>query len=138
MFTFIILKLEIPSARSWTALVRATGMVQKRQPVHVQNHTCRVNLLRPPRRTVVLGQPSSLRPHWTHHRPEMKVNEDNSVRFSLIHIVISNISNSAARNCPLQRENEDGGGGEGEEREGKGEGEGREREWQRERMCISP
>ncbi len=47
--TFTIKKqLEIPSARSWAAPVRATGMVQKRQAVwpvhHVQNHTCRVTM----------------------------------------------------------------------------------------------
>jgi hypothetical protein len=35
------------------------------RPVHdVQNHTCRVTLLRPARRAAVLGQPSRLRPHW--------------------------------------------------------------------------
>jgi hypothetical protein len=37
----------------------------------------------------------------------MKVNVDNSVQFLLIHMVISNKSNSAARNCPLQRVNKD-------------------------------
>ncbi len=29
-----------------------------------KNHTCRVTLLQPARRAVVLGQSSSLRPHW--------------------------------------------------------------------------
>ncbi len=46
---------------------QGTGTVRKRQAVrpvhHVQNHTCRVTLLQPPRRAAVLGQPSSLRPH---------------------------------------------------------------------------
>ncbi len=42
--TFIIeQQLQIPSARSWAALIRATGTVQKRQAVwpvhHGQNHT---------------------------------------------------------------------------------------------------
>ncbi len=59
-------QLEIQSARSWAAPVRATGTVQKRQalrPVHhIQSHTCRVTLLQPARRAAVLGQPSSLRP----------------------------------------------------------------------------
>jgi hypothetical protein len=68
--TFTIkLQLEIPSARSWSVSpVRATGTVRKRQTVrpvhHVQNHTCRVALLQLARRAVMVGQPSSLRPHW--------------------------------------------------------------------------
>ncbi len=49
-------------------LVRATGTVRKRQPVrpvhHVQNHTWRVTPLQPARLAAVLGQPSSLWPHW--------------------------------------------------------------------------
>jgi hypothetical protein len=61
-------QLEIPSDRSWGAPVRATGAVWKRQAVqtihHVQNHTCRVTVLQPARRATVLGQPSSLWPHW--------------------------------------------------------------------------
>jgi hypothetical protein len=66
--TFIIKQhLDIPSARSWVAPVRATGTVQKRQAVrpvrHVQNHTCRITILQPARLAAVLGQPSSLRPH---------------------------------------------------------------------------
>jgi hypothetical protein len=48
--------------------VRATGTVRKRQPVrpvhHVQNHSWRVTPLQPARLASVLGQPSSLRPHW--------------------------------------------------------------------------
>ncbi len=62
-------QLEIPSARSWewAAPVRATGMVRKRQAawtVHQgQNHAYRVILHQPARRAVVLGKPSSLRPH---------------------------------------------------------------------------
>ncbi len=56
--------LEIPSARSWAALVRAIRTVR---PVHhVQNHTCRVTLFQPARRAAVLDQPSSLRPHWSY------------------------------------------------------------------------
>ncbi len=55
-------QLEIPSARSWAAPVRATDMVRKRQalrPVHhVQNHTCRVTILQSARRAAVLVQPS--------------------------------------------------------------------------------
>ncbi len=66
----ILQQLEIPSSCSWTALVRATGTVRKRQaerPVHhVQNHTCRPTLLHRARRAAVLGQPSSLLPHWPH------------------------------------------------------------------------
>jgi hypothetical protein len=64
--------LEIPSARMQrAALVRATGMVRKKQAVrplhHVQNHTCRVG------EAAVLGQPSSLQPHCSgqaRKRPE--------------------------------------------------------------------
>jgi hypothetical protein len=60
-------QLEILSARSWEAPVRATGTVRKRQAVwpvhHVQNHNCRVTLLQPTRGAAVLGQPSSLQPH---------------------------------------------------------------------------
>jgi hypothetical protein len=61
--------MEIPSARSWAAPVRATGTVRKRQAVrlvyHVQNHTCGGTLLQTARRAAVLDQPSSLRPHWS-------------------------------------------------------------------------
>ncbi len=64
----ILQQLEIPSSCSWTALVRETGTVRKRQaerPVHhVQNHTCRPTLLQRARRAAVLGQPSNLRTHW--------------------------------------------------------------------------
>jgi hypothetical protein len=65
-------QLEIPSALSWAAPVRATGTVRKEQalrlrPVrHVQNHTCRVTLLQTARRVAVLSHPSSLRPHCSH------------------------------------------------------------------------
>ncbi len=31
---------------------------------HLQNNNCRVTYLQPARRAVVLGEPSSLRPHW--------------------------------------------------------------------------
>jgi hypothetical protein len=66
---YISSQLEIVSARSWAAPIRVTGTVRKRQAVwpvpYVQNHICRVTLLQPDRRAVVLGQPSSLRPH--HH-----------------------------------------------------------------------
>jgi hypothetical protein len=55
---------EIPSARSWAAPVRASETVQ---PVHhVQNESYRVTPFLPARRAAVLGQPSSLRPHWYH------------------------------------------------------------------------
>jgi hypothetical protein len=69
IYTFTIeQQLEIPSASSWAAHVRATGAVRKRQRVryvhHVQNHTCRVTLLQQARRAAVLDQPSSLRSHW--------------------------------------------------------------------------
>jgi hypothetical protein len=56
-------QLEIPSARSWAAPVRATGTAGVRPVHHVQNHTCLVTLLQQARRAAVLGQPSSLRPH---------------------------------------------------------------------------
>jgi hypothetical protein len=62
-------KLEIPSARSWAAPVRATGTVRKRQavrPVHHNNTSCLVTLLQPARRAAMLGQPSNLRTHWQH------------------------------------------------------------------------
>ncbi len=62
-------QLDIPSASSWAAPVRATVAVRKRQLVRsahgVQNHTCRVTLLQPARRAAVLGQPSSFRPRWS-------------------------------------------------------------------------
>ncbi len=62
-------QLEIPSARScWAAPVRATGTVRKRQAVWPgQNDICPVTLLHPARRAAVLGQPSSLWPHWGGH-----------------------------------------------------------------------
>jgi hypothetical protein len=57
-------QLEIPSARSLTDPVRATGTVRKSQelrPVHhEQNHTCRAIILQPARKTAVLDQSSSL------------------------------------------------------------------------------
>jgi hypothetical protein len=38
---------------------------RRKRPVHyVKNHTCRVTLLQPARRAAVIGQPSSLWPHW--------------------------------------------------------------------------
>jgi hypothetical protein len=47
----------------------AAGNVRKRQAVlpvyHVQKHTCRVNLPQTASRADVLGQPSSLQPHWS-------------------------------------------------------------------------
>jgi hypothetical protein len=59
-------QLEIPTARSWAAPVRAACTERRRQAIrpvhHLQKHTCRVTLLQPTRRAV-LGQPSSLRPH---------------------------------------------------------------------------
>ncbi len=59
-------QLEIPSARSWAAPVRATGTVQKRHAVrpvhHIQNHTSQVTLLPRARRVAVLGQPSRIWP----------------------------------------------------------------------------
>ncbi len=70
VYIYYITAAGIPTARSWAAPVRATGMVRKRQAVwpvhHVENHTCRcrVILLKPARRAAVLGQPSSLRSHW--------------------------------------------------------------------------
>jgi hypothetical protein len=64
LFTFNILQqLEISSARSWAAPVRATFTV--RPVYHIQNHTCRVTILQPDRSAAVLDQPSSLRPHRT-------------------------------------------------------------------------
>ncbi len=56
-------QMEIPSARSWAAPIRASRrVVRKRQavrPVHnVQNHTYRVTLFQPARRAAVLDQPS--------------------------------------------------------------------------------
>ena len=64
--------MKIPSAHSWAAPVRATGMVRKRQEVrpvhHVQNHTGRVTLLPAGRRAAMLGHPSSLWTHWLHPR----------------------------------------------------------------------
>ena len=62
-------QLEIASARSWEAPVRATGTVRKRQavrPVHHNNTSCLVTLLQPARRAAMLGQPSNLRTHWQH------------------------------------------------------------------------
>ncbi len=57
------------------------GKGGRSRPVHhVQNHTCRVTLLQPARRAAVLGQPSSLWPHW--YRPsklnptDQKKNQD--------------------------------------------------------------
>jgi hypothetical protein len=56
-------QLEIPSARSWAAPIRAANTVRKRQAVrpvhHVQDHTYRVTLLQPARRAAVLDQPST-------------------------------------------------------------------------------
>ncbi len=58
------------SSGSWAAHVRATGTVYMektggvRPAYHVQNHTCRITLLKPARRATLLDQPSSLRPHW--------------------------------------------------------------------------
>ncbi len=42
----------------------STGGQAVRPVYHVQNHTCWVTLLQPARQAAVLGQPSSLRPHW--------------------------------------------------------------------------
>ncbi len=53
---------------SWEFLQLVAGQLLSGQPErplhHKQNHTCRVTLLQPARRGAVLGQPSSLRPHW--------------------------------------------------------------------------
>ncbi len=49
---------------NWAAPIRASGMIQKRQAVRPVYQTCWVTLLQPARRAAVLGQPSSLRPHW--------------------------------------------------------------------------
>jgi hypothetical protein len=60
-------------AHSWTAPVRATGTIRKRQAVrpfhHAQNHTCLVAFFQPARRAAVSGQPTSLRPHWLETPP---------------------------------------------------------------------
>jgi hypothetical protein len=55
-------QLNIPSARSWAAPVRATGTV--RACLSRKTHTYRVTLLQPDRLAAVLGQPSGLQPHW--------------------------------------------------------------------------
>jgi hypothetical protein len=63
-------QLNIPSAAT-----KATGTVRKRQAVrpahHIQNHTCWVTLLQKARRAAVLGQLSSLRPHWSSQLDEV-------------------------------------------------------------------
>jgi hypothetical protein len=68
VYIYFVTAVGNSEARNRAAPVRATGTVRKRQAVrpahHVQNHTWRVTLLQPDRRAAVLGQPSSLRPHW--------------------------------------------------------------------------